>query len=366
MRAVLFYMARRIYSQYQKMVGWFNLLAPDYFKIYPAVFRIRITNKCNLHCDFCFLKEGLNVGEDNHLSLEEWDKLIKKIPKRTVVDITGAEPFLAKNFSYVLENMLDKGLKISTITNGLLVKDEIIEMMVKKKLYYLMISVDGLEESHNKLRGSDKSFRNIIKFIERMNEYKKKNKSLLPNIVVKSTLLGNNSEDLKELYDILFKLGVSKISYNFLFQNEDRGGLLLKKQPENLSMKGNLQTYNNEEKKEVKDFVEWALRKSRNDGRIIDFLPPMKKERYEEYIESPSKLGVKHCLRPYSVVSMYYDGTLAPCDLSLDVGNIREVNFNVQKVWSLKKFKNFIKFFNKKRNYFPGCDACCLAEQKTK
>jgi len=63
----------------------------------PLVLRIRITSKCNLSCPFCYLKTGLNRDEEGNLSLEEWEKIFSKLPKRTIVDLTGAEPLMYKD-----------------------------------------------------------------------------------------------------------------------------------------------------------------------------------------------------------------------------------------------------------------------------
>jgi len=101
-----------------RFFGFINNLLPDSIKLSPLVLRIRITNKCNLHCGFCYLSGNLNIGEENHLTLAEWKIIIDKLPAWTIIDITGAEPFLAKNFKEILELLLQRKFKVSITTNG--------------------------------------------------------------------------------------------------------------------------------------------------------------------------------------------------------------------------------------------------------
>jgi len=33
---------------------------------------------------------------------------------------------------------------------------------------------------------------------------------------------------------------------------------------------------------------------------------------------------------------MYYDGTISPCDIGLNIGNIRELDYDLSRAWGLK------------------------------
>ncbi|MFT6633925.1 MAG: MoaA/NifB/PqqE/SkfB family radical SAM enzyme [Bacteriovoracaceae bacterium] len=355
-----------IYKTVQLFYGEFNRFLPERLKLSPFVLRIRITNKCNLHCSFCYLSGNLNIGEENHLEMEEWNKIISKLPLWTVVDITGAEPFLAKNFKEILRLILKRGLKVSITTNGQFIDKEFIEEIVSLKMYYLMISIDGMKEYHNSIRGSDKSFQKIEDFLTVLADAKIKANSKYPMVCIKSTITDDNIEELVQLNNYIFENHeIQSHSFNLLFQNQARGGILTEK---NIASKkfitGNTQTYKNKSFI-LKGFKEILLNNKKNKRRI-NLKPGVPFNEVERYIERPSDFGVPKCNRVHSIQTLYYDGTLTPCDIGLDLGNIREIDYNLRKTWRLKKYKDFLTFFKKSKSFLPACDACCLADQEFK
>lgn len=352
-----------IYSKAQNLYGLINSLLPVNLKLSPFVLRIRITNKCNLHCDFCYLAGSLNVGESDHLSIHEWEKILEKIPKRTIIDITGGEPFLAKNFKQVLELFLDAGHKVSITTNGMSISNELINLIVDKKLYYLMISMDGTENFHNKVRGSEKSFSNIINILNQIEKRKKEWKRIYPIVCIKSTILENNSQELLELNNYIHeKKSLSSHSLNFMFQNKARGGIQLKDSFSAVDfLEGNSYSYPEESVGNISKLIKKLIPKNN-----VNFKPNIDVNSIDSYLKNPKKYGVKSCYRANSIQTIYYNGTLAPCDFGLALGNIRDVNYDLRKTWNLKTFTTFIEKFNGRGKFHPGCESCCLAKQEFK
>jgi MoaA/NifB/PqqE/SkfB family radical SAM enzyme len=355
-----------IYKTVQLFYGELNKFLPPSLKLSPFVLRIRITNKCNLHCSFCYLSGNLNVGEKDHLDLNEWEKIIKNLPLWTVVDITGAEPFLAKNFKEILRLLLKRGLKVSITTNGQFVDKEFIDEIVKLKLFYIMISIDGMEQYHNNIRGSDSSFEKIDRFIKELEKAKQSNGADLPMLCIKSTITDDNVEELERLNDHVFEnYNIQSHSFNLLFQNEARGGIETEKKIDSEKfLIGNTQKYNENEL--IKNGLKKIFNKNKTMNRNINIKPGVDYKDVSKYIDNPSNFGVASCNRVYSIQTIYYDGTLTPCDIGLDLGNIRDINYNLRKTWRLKKYKDFIRFFKSSGPYLPACDACCLADQKNK
>ena len=333
----------------------------------PLVIRLRITNRCNLKCGFCYLKENLNIDEDNHLTLIEWKKIIRNIPRWSIVDITGAEPFMAKNFSEVLKMLLCKKIKVSLITNGMIINKEIIKTMVEKKLFFLMLSVDGNRKTHNKLRGNKKSFEKIIEFINEVNRYKKSFNSRFPLICIKTTIMDENVDELMQLGDFFFnELKVDQQSLNLLFKNEARGGKQLQVDPQsNVYTSGNNYKYKNESIDFVISKVDEYLLYAKQNNFSVNIKPEIKKNDWRGYIKNPSFFGSKMCNKSYSIVTLYYDGEVTPCDLNFKITNIRNLNYNLANIWYEKKLKIFRKI-NLKKEFPPCCDACCLATQQLK
>ncbi len=325
------------------------------FHLTPLVVRLRITNKCNLHCDYCFLKDSLNQGESDHLSIDEWDKIIKNLPPWTLFDITGAEAFLAKDFHLIMQKLIRK-FKVSLITNGLKWNEKDIEYYIKNGLSYLMVSLDGTENYHNEIRGNKNSFENSIALLKFVKNFKEKNGLNNPVVSVKSTLTDDNVDDLIKLNKYLFDNKLVNIhSINLMFQNNARDQVTKFQEYEDvLNSSGNTFKYLNPKKS-----YEDALKLKHNSQGII-FKPNV--ENLKDYFMYPEKMESPHCKKFKSVVTLYYDGTLNVCDIGHKVGNIREIDYNFKRMWTFDKYKKFGYLFSKEKKR-KACQACCLGKQ---
>src|SRR5690606_22336893 len=150
--------------------NWWGFCS-QYLALPPLVLRVRITNRCNLSCHYCYVGQSLNKKTDSLLNLDEWFKILDKTPRNTLIDITGGEPLLAPHIDKILGSILDRKMKVSLITNGTIHKDDIFSIMVEKKLMHLMFSLDGPEEINDSIRGKG-SFQKTMMAVKRINDLK--------------------------------------------------------------------------------------------------------------------------------------------------------------------------------------------------
>ena len=344
--------------------GQVALLLHPFFILNPLVIRLRITNKCNLSCHFCYLGNSLNVKNENILSLDEWKKIIKYIPKYTIIDITGGEPFLTPNFNEILSLMLKCKLKVSLITNGTIHKPEILKTIVDEGLTYFMVSLDGQEKEHDVIRGKG-SFQKSIKTIRDVIHLKKVFGKKFPLIICKVNLSDSNYHSLDNLYHYLLnEVNIDGITTNLLFENNARDGFPNANNFDDLKLwSGNTYKYN----KDSLSTLQIELKKLRKKySTVMNIKPEIKNSDYEKYIESPEKCRPKKCHKYRSVSTLYFDGTLTPCDLGINIGNIREINYNMTKVMNMQKMHEFNTFFKSKKYNIPGCEGCCLKTNELK
>lgn len=126
---------------------------------------IFLTNACNARCKHCFFIDELGhvPGE---LMLEDYQKLAPTMPKGMHITLTGGEAIMhpqCREITEVLGRETD-AKKITIISNGFLpVKLEsfcasILEERSIPGILDILISIDGLEETHNAVRGNPKAW----------------------------------------------------------------------------------------------------------------------------------------------------------------------------------------------------------------
>ncbi len=326
----------------------------------PLVFRVRITNRCNLSCHYCSVGVSLNQKTENILQLDEWKKIIAHLPRKTLIDLTGGEPMLTPRFEEIIDEMLNRKLKISLITNGTVQKEELFKKFVDKKLAHFMVSFDGNEKKHDEVRGGG-NFNKAIASAQTIIGFKRLKKTKYPLMVGKLTLTEDNYLDLESLCDRLFnEIGFDGVTINLLFSNDARNGI---PNGQNLSedkfQRGNVMTFSPEK---VQDLANTVRRLSSRFSGKIKVRPDIDLDKIEEYFKNPKSFSPKNCYKYRSVITMYSDGTLTPCDLGLNVGNIRDIHFDVKKSHYEAGIREFFKSF-KKSELLPGCQACCLKKQ---
>ena len=135
----------------------------------------QVNNYCNSRCVMC----GIWKNNDNNIiNVKQFGNILKDeiFIETDSIGITGGEPILINNlFDYyktaieVLPNLRS----LSIITNGLLVdrfkryiKDISNLCKYKKKLFSVMISLDGTKEVHDKNRGIEGNFQRVIEIID--------------------------------------------------------------------------------------------------------------------------------------------------------------------------------------------------------
>lgn len=120
-----------------------------------------IIEKCNYKCDYCFAKYAKSEGKEVHHSKSQIDTVLQKIydffSQKYIgyeirLNIAGGEPFLAKNFEYIIRKAFEIGFNISIITNGSKITNSFIEKNAKY-ISMFAISIDSLSNDINKKIG---------------------------------------------------------------------------------------------------------------------------------------------------------------------------------------------------------------------
>jgi radical SAM enzyme (rSAM/lipoprotein system) len=87
------------------------------------------------------------------------DRISKSVdPAKIVIAITGGEPLMREDLAEAGKEISSRGFVWGMVTNGYLLDAHKMDELVRSGIRYLTISLDGLEEEHNWLRGKKDSY----------------------------------------------------------------------------------------------------------------------------------------------------------------------------------------------------------------
>ncbi|MEM5853495.1 MAG: radical SAM protein [Candidatus Aenigmatarchaeota archaeon] len=191
-----------------RIKNWFKNRKED-----PVKVDIFFTEACNFKCKFCnYSKIGKGRKE---ISDEEILKLVDEICGMNVkiFGVLGGEPFLRKKVLLKsMEKVKKHGIKGSIVTNGSLLEERDIKKIVKIEWDLIRLSVDGLKNTHEYLRGVKNSFDKVLNVIKNFHKIKKKFNSNFPTVEVNFVLTNKNYRELSRLIEIL-----SPYEINFIY-----------------------------------------------------------------------------------------------------------------------------------------------------
>ncbi|MCH2123301.1 MAG: GTP 3',8-cyclase MoaA [Pirellulaceae bacterium] len=112
--------------------------------------RISVTDRCNIRCFYCMPDENIRFKpQDELLTFEEIERFTRIVAKMGVskLRITGGEPLVRSNLSYLIERLvaIPGIVDVALTTNGILLADHVAALK-NAGLHRLNISLDGLTE----------------------------------------------------------------------------------------------------------------------------------------------------------------------------------------------------------------------------
>jgi radical SAM protein with 4Fe4S-binding SPASM domain len=155
-----------------------------------------LTLRCNMKCLHCGSSAGR--ARANELTVEECLHVTDDLLRLGCRQITfiGGEIFLYRGWEKVARRMSDGGAKVNIITNAYLLGAEEIARIQDAKLSNVGISLDGMEENHDRIRRKKGSYRRVLAAFAKLKQ------ADVP-IAVVTSLLDFNVADLGEMYGLL-------------------------------------------------------------------------------------------------------------------------------------------------------------------
>lgn len=325
----------------------------------PHKLILSVSDQCEFACNMCTFHPG---QLESKMKLDDWKKLVyDTYTAGAVYTLFGGEPFLYNEIDELISYMGSLGVQMNVVTNGYHLKEHL--DVLRKNQCHIVLSIDGLREAHDTIRGRSGSFERIedalsIIFDQFTEEQQRR-------VSVNSVLLPENACGVRKLIDYLYGIGITNVAFQHLqfFGEKERDATSriwenYYVQPfENLMVPRKHYYFDKGVIEKLQAAVGEILeaRSCYPDMGIYVF-PELQAEELELYYgDSHGKLSSHSlCLNPWSSATISADGNISLC-IDASIGNCKEQNF-----WSAWYGERAMKLRNMVRNHiFPVCTRCC-------
>jgi radical SAM enzyme (rSAM/lipoprotein system) len=180
----------------------FNRFRKNEIKLHELTYLFwECTRRCNLKCLHC----GSDCSADSNAADMPFDDFLKAIlplqkkynSAKVTVAITGGEPILRPDLPECGSILRKHGFHWGIVTNGYAYTHDIHSRLLAAGMGSLTLSLDGLESTHNWLRGNNQSFDRALKALDLISSSNK----LSYDIV--TCVNPRNIEELEQMKELL-------------------------------------------------------------------------------------------------------------------------------------------------------------------
>jgi radical SAM protein with 4Fe4S-binding SPASM domain len=297
-----------------------------------------LTERCNLRCRHCYqsgavpemsYQEICGAIDNVRSAFQSWvtEYEMQMSPS---FHFTGGEPFLRQDLFEILNYVRKCGFLTSLMSNGTLIDGDMARRISEAGVSDVQISLDGLEVTHDDLRGRGSYSRTLAGIRNLVAQ------GVEANINVTVSRLNMGETD--ELVHLAEELGVGAIAFSRLVPTGRGKGL----SSEALT------------REEVAHFYD-GLQKFKDKSKVVVTSRDPLAAISDMAGDIPqTEMPVGGCAAGIFGVTITADGTIMPCRrMDLRVGNIKEVSFRELWVespvlWSLRR----------RESYHGGCESC--------
>ena len=128
------------------------------------------TLRCNLRCRHCG-SDCTAIPNVPDMPVDDFLKVLDNVatkytPKDVFIIVTGGEPLMRADLEASCSRISAKGFPWGLVTNGLLLTPQRFDSLLKAGLRSVAISLDGLRNNHNWMRGIEQSFDSVDRALD--------------------------------------------------------------------------------------------------------------------------------------------------------------------------------------------------------
>ena len=167
---------------------------------------LELTLRCNENCLHC----GSRCGEvkSSEMSVEDYRKLMTKVrddfgTKRKMINITGGEPLLRKDFFEITKIVHELGFKWGMTSNATLITKDVAHKLRETGMSTISVSIDGLENTHDEFRRTPGGYKRAMQGIQNLID-----EDFFKHIQITTVVTHKSIKELDALYEIFDKMDI--------------------------------------------------------------------------------------------------------------------------------------------------------------
>ena len=325
------------------------------------------TMRCNLHCEFCYVGDLLNIEGEwrEELNLEA---LRRAFPERDdfQISLTGGEIFMRKDILSVLDLFREKGYSCGYLTtNGTIINEEranaLADLAAAGFLKHISISIDGPGELHDTARGVKGTFERTTAGLKLLQAAARAKKAPL-RVSINTTVAHETLEALDRMVDVADELGVDAIGLNHLMYStpeEVAETVRIIGAPDASVIATFVTSDPGLDVARVREKVGALQEKCRQKNVLFDYRPKVHPQLIDNYYTPGARLEGR-CLYPFLHARISFSGKVYFCPfIRVEVGDLNDQT--LEEIWNGEKLVDMRRRLVE-HGIFPVCRRCCKVE----
>jgi MoaA/NifB/PqqE/SkfB family radical SAM enzyme len=298
----------------------------------PAVLNILVTSVCDMRCTHCFFTEELDAAPRKKLqmTIRQIEMISETLGGNLgVLILAGGEPFTRKDLPEIVRAFYKNNrLESVYITSNGQIQNRIFPDVTRmlqecpKLNVTLALGIDGLKEQHDKIRQKAGSWDIVIDTARRLQTMKKGYPRL--DVQTCTCFMNSNQDVIFEWYDFLkYELKPDKVNFNFIRPPA----------PDSKELEIDGERYARLAARIDEDSRNGAI-KNHYAGDTGFFKAAL--DVYMHGLISRTQKTQQAQLTCYAGTAggvIYDEGTVSSCEILDPIGNLRDYDWNFQKLW---------------------------------
>lgn len=191
----------------------------NFHRVRPTHALIFLTYRCSSRCQTCEIWKWKDAGiavKERELGLEDWKRFVDMLVEMEIsnVELFGGDALLRRDILPELVRYLCRsGIQADLVTNSLSMDRQLAQELVEAGLRDIAFSVDGVGETHDRVRGVDGSFERVKAAIRHVLEAR--GDSRTPGVICNCTISALNVDSFEQVVPFAAEMGADDVHLEY-------------------------------------------------------------------------------------------------------------------------------------------------------